>query len=347
MLVKFTNYLVMSLFLFMSVLSYAQKTDTVIHINHNILTGEIKKVIDGILYFKMDGMGTIPIEAEKIRTYTTRKKLQIRLKSGELLFGTIDTSLQRGYVKVGYGVNKETVSVLDIVEVFPIKSTFWLRVTGNFDFGLDYSKSTDILRSNTSGRLDYRKEKIYTAIYWNSYFTMQDVTKDSVQINEKMDYNFDFKGFIKGKWLYVGRLGVNSNQELGLNARIFLGAGIQNDLIYTTRNHFYWQFGGNFNREYNDDGTIIENPEALLSASYIIYKYSRPEISLSANVSMFPNLTFNGRWRLDTDLQLKIELFYNFYVGFKIYTNYDSKPNVATAANNDWGAAFSLGYSFH
>ena len=126
--------------------SMAQKTDTLVHINGNVMTGEIKKITDGILYFKMDGMGTIPVEAEKIRTYKSRKLLQIRTKQGKILLGNIDTAEAYGYVKVGYGVNKEYISVLDIIELFPIKSTFWQRISGDFDFGLDYSKSTNMAK---------------------------------------------------------------------------------------------------------------------------------------------------------------------------------------------------------
>jgi len=332
---------------FSSYVSIAQKTDTLIHINGNVMTGEIKKVTDGILYFKMDGMGTIPVEAEKIRTYKSRKLLQMRTKHGKLIFGSIDTAEAFGYVKIGYGVNKEYVKVLEIIELFPIKSTFWKRVSGNFDFGLDYAKATDMARINSSGNIDYRKPKLLSSIAWNSFISAQENDQDSVIVNDKVDFAYNFKRLIKGRWLWVGNIGINSNSELGLNLRMYLGVNLQNDIVYTNNHHLFWQIGGILNREFPLEGDVINNSEALFSVSYNIYKYTRPEVTLTSNVSAYPNLKFNGRWRLDTSIDLKLELFYNFYIGGKVYTNYDSKPASENAANTDWGFAVSIGYSFH
>ena len=341
------RYIVLFFLMLFSGLVSAQKTDTLIHINGNVMTGEIKKMTDGILYFKMNGMGTISVEADKILTYKTRKLLQIRTKQGSLIFGNVDTSITKGYVKVGYGVNKETVRVLDIIELFPIKTTFWLRLSGNFDFGLDYRKSTNMLKSNASGRVDYRNQKMSSNFSWTNISSAQALANDSIVVSEKTDASFEYKRFIKGKWLWVGSLGMNSNSELGLNLRLFLGLAIQNDLLQTTKNHLFWQVGANLNREYPTEGEIIENPEGFLALSYNIYKFSRPEVKLMSNISAYPNLTFNGRWRVDTNIDLNVELFYNFYVGFKIYSNYDSKPSSENASKTDWGMAFSVGYSFH
>jgi len=332
---------------FVSTITWAQKTDTLVHINGNVMTGEIKKMVDGILFFKMDGMGTISVEAEKIRTYKSNKLLQIRTKQGNLILGNIDTAEAFGYVKVGYGVNKEYVRVLDIIEVFPIKSTFWLRTSGNFDLGFDYAKSTGMARANTSGNIQYRKPKLLTNLSWDSYGTAQNNNDDSVVINEKADITYNFKRLIKGRWLWVGNLGMNSNSELGLDLRLYFGLNIQNDMVYTNRHHLFWQTGVSLNREFPQDGDIVNNPEALFSVTYNIFKHSSPKISLSSNLSAYPNLKFNGRWRLDGNVNLKVELFKDFYLGFNIYYNYDSRPPSIDASTHDYGFSFSIGYSFH
>ena len=324
----------------------AQKVDTLVHINGNIMTGELKKLNNGILYFKMDGMGTIKVEAEKINTLKTRKLLQIRTEQGELIFGQIDTSVSSGYVKVGYGVNKKNIMVLDLIEIYPIKLTFWLRTSGKFDFGLDYAKSTSMLRANTSGRIEYRREKASVNLNWSSYASSQIVDTTTIT-TRKADASLSYKKLIRGRWLWSGIIGDNSNSELGLDLRIYAGLTLQNDIIYTNRHHLFAQIGLNANREFPTDGEIINNPEAMVSISYYVYKHSRPEISISSHIEAFPNLTLNGRWRLDTHLDLNVEVFYNFYVGFKIYSNFDSMPTSQNASSTDWGSSFTLGYSFN
>ena len=335
------------LFIFVSALNLsAQKVDTLIHINGNVMTGEIKKMIDGILFFKMDGMGTISVEAEKINTFKTVKLLQIRTKQGELIFGRIDTSMDQGYVKVGYGINKNNVRVLDIIEVYPIKSTFWLRMSGKFDFGIDYAKSTRMVRANTSGLIEHRRKKMSTVLSWSSYGSAQQIDTNILQTS-KADASVTVKNLIKGSWLWTGVVGENANSEMGLDLRLYVGLTIQNDIVYTNKQHLFAQAGFNFNKEYPEEGEIIMNPEGFLSLSYNIFKHARPSVSLTSHVNAYPNLNFNGRWRLDTNIDLNIEIFRNFYVGFKVYTNYDSRPTTKNAENTDWGSSFSIGYSFN
>jgi hypothetical protein len=346
MIRSYFRYIIFLLILGSSYSVSAQKDDTLIHINGNVMTGEIKKMIDGILYFKMDGMGTISVEAEKINTFETQKLLQIRTKQGKIIFGRIDTTTSIGYVNVGYGINKENIRVLDIVEIYPIKATFWLRTSGKMDFGIDYAKSTNMLRANTSGRIEYRRKKMSSKFVWDSYVSAQGVDT-TIHNTSKADANLSITNLIKGRWLWTGLIGENSNSEMGLDLRLYVGLTIQNDIIYTSRHHLFAQAGFNFNREYPTMGEILENPEGFLSVSYYVYKHARPSISLSTNVDILPNLKFNGRWRLDTNVDLNIEVFHNFYVGFKVYTNFDSKPATENAASTDWGSSFTLGYSFN
>ena len=53
--------------LFTSVIVYGQKNDTIVHINGNILTGEIKRLDYGIITYKMDGMGNIDFQTKKVK----------------------------------------------------------------------------------------------------------------------------------------------------------------------------------------------------------------------------------------------------------------------------------------
>ncbi|RUA23816.1 MAG: hypothetical protein DSY76_08880 [Bacteroidetes bacterium] len=346
MQIRFFRQLFLLIMFFASSYSFAQKTDTLIHINGNIMTGEIKKMVDGILFFKMEGMGTINVQLEKISSLSTKKLMQVRTKQGDLIFGQIDTCVTPLYVRVGYGVNKKRVRVMDLVEVYPIKATLWKRVSGNFDLGIDYAKSTNMIRANTSGRINHRNRKADLLLQWNTFASTQKFDSTEL-INKKADAMITYKRLIKGKWLYTGSFGENSNSELGLDLRLFLGFTIQNDIIFTSRHHLFAQAGINFTREYSDDGSISNNPEGLFMIAYDVFKRTDPEISLTSHVEMFPNLTFNGRWRLDTGIDFKYEVFLDFYVGFKIYTNFDSKPNSVTAEKTDWGTSFTLGYSFH
>ena len=60
----------------------AQKIDTIIHINGNVLKGEFKKLVYGVVTWKMDGMGTINFEEPKIQTIISKKTFEIKMDDG-------------------------------------------------------------------------------------------------------------------------------------------------------------------------------------------------------------------------------------------------------------------------
>ena len=84
------------LFFFLAILfsfeSYGQKTDTIVHVNGNILTGDFKKLNSGVVTWKMDGMGTINVEEPKISTIISSKIFEIKMESGHIYFGSFEAA---------------------------------------------------------------------------------------------------------------------------------------------------------------------------------------------------------------------------------------------------------------
>jgi len=118
-----------------------QKIDTVYHINGNVLPGDLKKMAYGVATWKMDGMGTINLEEVKIKTIQSNKLFEVKMKNSSIYFGSFDTSNidRRVYVVLTNG--KKLIGIEDIVEVYPLKRSFWMRTSGNFSLGGNYSKS--------------------------------------------------------------------------------------------------------------------------------------------------------------------------------------------------------------
>ena len=68
-------------------LSFAgPKTDTVYLYNGDRITGEIKRFEYGVLFFKTDGMGTLNIEFDRIRTFYSTHQFTIQTSSGLRFF---------------------------------------------------------------------------------------------------------------------------------------------------------------------------------------------------------------------------------------------------------------------
>ncbi|RLD77341.1 MAG: hypothetical protein DRJ10_12115, partial [Bacteroidetes bacterium] len=128
------------MFSLMAFIASAQKIDTLYHINGNILTGDLKKLTYGVVSWSMDGMGTINVETPKINSLRSIKRFDVRLKNGIRHYCSFDSSSHARKVYLLTSTGKKLVHIDDIVQIFPIKKSFWLRTSGNFGLGFNYSK---------------------------------------------------------------------------------------------------------------------------------------------------------------------------------------------------------------
>ena len=74
---KATLHIILFLFFIVTpqIKGLAQKTDTIVHVNGNVLKGDFKKMEYGVVTWKMDGMGTISVEEPFIEYFYFKKAI--------------------------------------------------------------------------------------------------------------------------------------------------------------------------------------------------------------------------------------------------------------------------------
>jgi len=330
--------------LFTSVIVYGQKNDTIVHINGNILTGEIKRLDYGIITYKMDGMGSIDFQTKKVKTIISKKKFEIKLTNGLNYFGSIDSVNNGRKVKILLGNLSKIIDIDDITELYPIKNNFWLRMSGKFNLGYNFSKGSKINTFTFSGNVDYRKKKSYYSLNWNNNFTAQ---KDSI-ISSKTDVNFVIVHYINNNWSFYSQTGMNQASEMGLSLRLFQSFAGLYDIVYNSKNRLNSAVGLSGNREWSNDNSLsANNLEAFMSLNYKLFKYISPKIDITTDFTIFPSLSNYGRLRIEYNLNSSYELFSDFFIGLNYYYSFDSKPIDINASKEDWGISTTFGYSFH
>ncbi len=323
----------------------AQKTDTIIHINGDVLTGDFKKMIYGVATWKMDGMGTISMEEVKINTIRSNKLFEIKMKNGLIYFGSFDTSSVDRKVYVISGDRKDLLNIDDIVEVYPIKRNFWMRTSGNFSLGINASKGSDLVSSAFSGGLDYRKKRTYFELSWDSNNTFQGDSLNS----SKVDGALSWQRTIKKKWSSGLTVGASQNTELGFKLRLDISALGLRDISYNDWNRLYAGAGLTVAREtpYGDT-EITDDLAAIARVAWKVYKYTSPKVWVDTNISFLPYLTGTNRFRATFNLNPKVSILSDdFKVGFTFYYNYDSRPSGDAVSTNDYGINLQFTYSFH
>jgi len=323
----------------------AQKTDTIVHINGNVLTGDFKKMVYGVVSWKMDGMGTISMEEVKVNTIISKKQFEIKLKNGTIYFGSMDSSSIDRKVNILVENERELVSIEDIVEVYPIKRSFWLRTSGNFSLGVNYSKGSDIATVAFSSNLNYREKRSYYYFDWDNNNTFQG---DSLS-SSKADAEIAWQRLIKKKWSSQVAVGASQNSELGTKLRVNLNVIGLRDISYNIWNRLYAGAGLSVSREtpYDDSGET-NDLAGLFQVVWKVYKYTYPKVWVDSNISFLPYMTDSGRYRTVFNLNPKVSVFNdNFKVGFSFYYSFDSKPPSETSSTYDYGINLQLTYSFH
>lgn len=331
--------------IFPQIKGLAQKTDTIVHVNGNILKGDFKKLQYAVVTWKMQGMGTISLEEPYIKTIISDKQFEIKMKSGQIYFSSFSASENGRSTYIIINGQKKLINIDDIVEAYPIKRNLWMRLSGNISLGANYQKSSDVTTVALSGNLDYRKERTYLQLIWNLNLSYQG---DSVTTNNS-EIDLSWQRLFKNRWSSLVAFGTSQNLQLGIKRRYTLSLGAVKDIKYNTWNRLY--VGGalsGINETPTDDFSKSTELAGLLRVGWSVYKFTSPKVQVNTNISYIPYITGDSRSRVSVNVNPSISIWNdNFKVGFTFYYNYDSNPPEGSITNSDFGVNLQLSYVLH
>ncbi len=321
----------------------AQKTDVVILKNGDHLTGEIKKLDLDILQFKTSTMSTVQIKWYQVSNiFAPDKFVQVELEDKTKIYGSLDSINIPNALRIVSNEGEFNVPVDNVVGITQVKRVFWSRFSGNLGAGLSYTKASDVLQSNFNAYISYTDELYFSAIDVNSIRTQQ-----PERITAKQDLMLNVNRATVGRQFATVFTGIQQNTELDIQNRTWVGAGYGVDLLHTNIARIRFILGGIGNEETTiSEGNSTNNGEGLVALDARVFKYTDPEVYLTAGANYYPSFTVENRHRLELTLKIRFELLNNFFIEFQVYDNYDSKPASEEAANNDYGLVGSLQYTF-
>lgn len=343
-----TIFFAFALFFLAPAVSVAAKTDVVLLVNGNTITGEIKSLEFGSLRYSTDSMGTVMIDWEDIVTISTKQTLQVEVSDGTRYFGSLDSADDRYLIRVnsdvGDDVTLHTSSIVGLVP-FDAAESFFQRLDGSFSLGFDTEQSSEVTTLRSTADVSYRTPEFLVGLAATFNVTDQPGSDEASQTRRREAMGINYTRFRKHRWFTDWFGGWERHDELGIQSRYSLGAALGRYVLQTNLNRLSLKTGLNLTRESfigEDDSTT--NAEGVIQVRYLHRKIV-PEANVTFTTTIFPLLEDLSQYRTNSDLILRREFVEDLYFDVTFSHSYNSAPPTG-AQKTDYSLTTSIGYSW-
>ena len=318
-------------------------SDVVVFDNGDRLTGEIKSLARGKLNFKTDATDTISIEWDNVAFLSSEQNIQVETHQGRRYLGRLKLSPALRTISVDMDGVPLEIAANDVVTLTPIEEKGINRLDGDVTAGYNFSQASEVQQFQFGLDMQIRTE---TRIFDLSVDNSLSDSADN-EASQRSAVVLDYKRLRSNRWFTGAMIGATRNDELGIDMRTSLGAGIGRILSRTNYNSTNIESGlmvskENLASEESDQDTL----EAYVGLNWDWFRYDSPELDLSTSLQVIPNLTDWGRVRAELDISVKWEMIDDLFWQISLYDSFDSSPAVEDAEKNDYGIVTSIGYSF-
>jgi hypothetical protein len=157
--------------------------------------------------------------------------------------------------------------------------------------------------------------------------------------------------YFASRWQAGGLAQFDQNDELGLDMRVTAG-GQAGRFYLTNSSEFGAAAGLVVTRERflvtdstGSTTTSKDNLEGVVNLVYDAFRYDRPKLDFSTELTVYPSISSPGRVRTAFTGRIKYELFKDFFAGINFTDNFDSQPPEG-AQRNDFVSSFTIGWSY-
>jgi hypothetical protein len=316
------------------------KTDVITLYSGDHITGEVKSLKGGILELSTDSMGTVKIEWQDIARLESEYYYEIRISDGSRHLGSVEPSGQPGQIAVLDLDGEYNFDSLQIVQIRPIEKSVIDRLDIYFAAGYSYNRASSISQTSVNTRIGYENERSRNSLTGRASLTD---SSDESTSSSRVD-------LVRAVWTSRRNIfrssfsNFESNDELGLDHRVGVGAGLGTYFIDTYRNRLIGIAGLQVITEQIKDNGTDQNIELYLSSRYLAWRLNTPELDLDFGLNIYPSLTDGGRVRSGSDLRLRWELIEDLFFDVTAYGTYDNEADSNSGV--DYGVTTGLGWKF-
>ena len=334
-----------------SVSTARDKTDVVIMKNGDRITGEIKKLENGVLQVDLDYVdGTIAIDWRRVARLESKALFLVRLQDGSIYSANLVSPETLGEVPVKIEIQPEGQQPLlvdrsTVVGITQTSESVWKRFSGNVSLGATYSKGNNATQYNVGSELGYLETRWGARASYAS--NLSSSTGATTATRNQVDL-FAYRLLPWKNYFYGGTAGFLQSSVQGIQRQTNVGFGVGRFLKNTNRVRFSllggmgWQHA---NYVPSAEFQPVQNTGvALLMSNLQVFAFKKTRLNIDA--AMAPALTpETGRLfsKLNTSYYLK--LFGEVDWNFSFYGNWDTRPP-AHLPTSDYGTSTGLSWTF-
>jgi putative salt-induced outer membrane protein YdiY len=324
-----------------------KRHDTVIMKNGDRLTGEVKRLEQGVLYLETDYFsGSVGVDWTQVDKIESTANYRIVLNDGTRLIGKIEKGTAEAKPDKDFTVHAPggdvPVSGADVVEIGSQKQNFWRQLKGSIALGYNYTSG------NSQSSLNSDADAEYVAARWSagaSYTASYSGQSGGTTTNLFEVQAFGERFLSSNSFLFGLSDFLHSSQQ-DLVLRTTLGGAYGRYIVRNNQSELRWLAGGDYTTANYQSGLVQptqQNGELMLGMQYQLFHFDR--YSVKAGFLVFPGLSDAGRVRLTTTDTLSIKLSNSFHLDFSFWDNFDSSPPL-NAKKNAQGLSTTVGWTF-
>ena len=339
-----------------------ESTDVLVMRNGDRLTGTIKALYGGVLYFSLPYViDTLSVDWTKVAKLESKQLFIVKTEDGSVYNGTLSSSEAAAGRPIEIHVTEPTETTTEKKPETPTEKTvslnseritgvtqtsekFFQRFTGGLGGGSIYSKGNESFQYSLSGLIAYPRERWGTQLGVSSNLSANSGTSTSTR------NQLTFQGFHllpKVNYFAGGFDGFLQSAEQGISRQNTLGGGIgyylknNNHAKVSILGGIAWQ-----STSYTPTVSAIASQNlttALIDANVKLFKFDKT--NLDFNLILLPALSDPGRIYTAVTAAYYIKITGNLSWNLTFYGNWDNKPP-ANLPGSDYGTTTGLSWTF-
>ena len=320
-----------------------EKSDVIVLVNGDRITGEIEELKYGELSVKTDSLGTVQIRWLDIARIESKQTFYVDSITNDRYTGTIESGSGAGHIFVADTAKGDDFPVAEVARIGQLEAQFRDRFSGTASLGINHSSSSKVTQSSLSFDTGYRSGKLIASFEGDASSTN---TSDLGTVTQYA-LGMTFQYLRPNDNFWIGTTSFESNEQQGIDGRLVVGAGVGRYLHRTAQSELAAFGGVGLVQEWAaSTGSDLQSVEGMGGIQWKVFRLHDPETSLTSQLILLPSLTESGRYRANAGVTLRHEIVKDLFLDLSFNGAYDNEPPVADADTFAYTVTTSLGYKF-